>query len=313
MDPVSAPPTNCWTRQTPARVALLVASLALPAAHRAPAKGELVLDAASPIVAVTIDGIPLRLRVDLAAQDAVELNPGAAARLPVRWQGDLPLDVGRVRLPGRAALASLVMEGETVPVQVADHGRDCCKEADGAIAPGLLPFATVRWQRAQAPEPTATRTLALEWAPETGYAAPVPDENATVRVRFDPFAPETSATAAAGALLARAWGGHWAGPPTRITAAFGVERPARPISFDHAGTLASFPLPRLLVRLADFGGSERLPVEPSEPGDIVVRRRMGRQHAWPVVTLSADRLNRCREIRFDTQPLSLTLSCAFTS
>jgi len=284
--------------------------MALAAARPAPPRGDLVLDAADPVIAVEVAGVPLRLRVDLSVQDAVELNPVAAARLPVRWETDLPLDVGRVRLSGRTAAADLRLDdGRTVPIAVSDHGRPCCDGVDGAVPPGLLPFRTIRWHRAEAPEPTATLPLPLRFRPETGYEADT--DVAGVRVRFDPFRPDTLATAAAGARLSQAWGGRWAGPPASSVVAYGVARPVRPIAFDRPGRLAGFPVPRLLVRLADFAGRGALPSDPSTPGEIVVSHRVDPQRAWPAVTLGDDTLRRCRDIGFTLQPLSLTLACAF--
>jgi hypothetical protein len=287
----------------------LVAILLLVAARPLPPAGDLVLDAADPVVAVEIAGVPMRLRVDLSVQGPVELNPAAAARLPLRWEADLPLDVGRVRLFGRVALADLrLADGRTVPVQLADHRRECCAGVDGAVPPGLLPYRSVSWRRADAPEPTAALVLPLRFRDETGYEG---DSGvAGVSVRFDPFRPDSLATAAAGARLSRAWGGRWDGPPGSRMVAFGVARPVRPLAFDRPGSIAGFPIAGLPVRLADFAGHGRLPADPTTPDEIVVSRRVDPQHAWPAVTLGDDRLRRCREIRFTARPLALTLRCA---
>ncbi len=293
-------------------LACAAAAIFPAAARRAPKPaGELVLDAADPVIAVTLAGVPLRLRVDLARQDVIELNPAAAARLPLAWALDTPVEVGRTRLEGHAAIAMLrVGGGAATPVQVAEHGRDCCAGADGAIGPDLLPYAIVRWRRSDAPAPNDTLVLPLDAQSEFGLSAAVPEERG-VRLRFALDQPGSGATAAAGAILARRWGGRWDGAQTRIVAAFGVERPARPIAFARPGTLGGFAFASLMVRTADFGGSEALPGDPVEPGDIVVAHRLPRQEAWPAVTLGADRLARCAELVYAANPRTLALRCAF--
>lgn len=294
-------------------LSLLLSALLLSAAKRPLPQGELVLDSDHPVVDATLAGVPVRLRVDLAHQDAIELNPETAARLAVKWEGAVPTEVGRVLVSGREAIARLQVAGVALPVLVAEHGRACCADADGAVPPGLLPYAVIRWRRPAAPEPTATRYLPLFYTPETGYVSAAPGGPPKLRIRFDAIQRETIATASAGALLAREWGGAWDGPSSRTTMAFGVERPIRRMRFDKPGTLAGFALPSLAVRLADFGGHERLPTDAALPGDIVVRHRYAPQHGWPMVTLGADRLDRCREIAFTAQPLGLSLSCDFAS
>jgi len=282
----------------------------LIAAHQPPApSGELVLDAANPVVEAKIQGVPLRLRVDLDQQDSIELNPAAAARLPVVWESGLAMDVGRVRLDSRIAAAQLQIAGRTVPSRVSAHGRDCCTGLDGAIGPDLLPYASVHWRRADAPAPTDTMPLLLEANPSTGLSAASDIDG--VRLRFAFAQPATVGTAAAGAILARLWGGRWSGSAGRVTLAFGISRPARTIAFARPGMLAGFRFDQLQVRISDFAGDEKLPSDPNRTEDIVISHRLSRQHAWPAVTLGADRLSRCAEIVYYAVPRSLTLRCAF--
>jgi len=274
-----------------------------------PPLGDLVLDAADPVVAVEIAGVPLRLRVDLDRQNNIELNPAAAARLTVKWEDGYALDVGRVQLSSRIALVAMTIAGRVVPSQVADHGRDCCAGVDGVIGPDLLPYASVHWQRRQAPVPTASLNLLLTVSPTTGLSAPT--DAGDVRLRFALDQDETVGTAAAGATLARAWGGRWNGPSRHVVLAFGISRPARAIAFARPGLLAGFRIDPLLVRISDFPGDEKLPADPSRADDVVVSRHLQRQHAWPAVIIGADRLSRCADIIYYAVTRSLTLHCAF--
>lgn len=289
---------------------LLVSAFLLTGARKPqPPSGDLALDAADPVIAVEIQNMPMRLRVDLDRQDSIELNPTAAARLPVRWEAGEPLDVGRVTLPNHVAAISLKVDGRTIPAEVAHHGRACCIGVDGVIGPDLLPFATVRWRNGGAPVATTDRILPLDANPNFGLSTP--SGAGAVRVHFSLERPETVGTAAAGAVLARLWSGRWGGPEQRIPIAFGISRPARAMAFAHPGRLAGFPLDRLLVRVSDFAGDARLPADPARAGEIVVAHRLARQNPWPAVTIGADRLSRCAEIVYSAAPRSLTLRCAF--
>lgn len=274
-------------------------------------QGELTLDAADPVITALLEGVPMRLRVDLSAHDTIELNPAAAARLALKYESGPDVYVGRVRLVGRTAIAKVRIGSVERPIQVVEHGRDCCVGADGAIGPQQLPYGRVLWRNPAAPAPSGIVALMLDDEEATGLSALVPREAARVRVRFAFAQLQSGATAAAGAILAAAWGGTWGGPEQRVPAAFGITRPARPVVFAHPATLAGFRFDHLMVRTADFGGREQLPADPVTADEIVVSQTMPRQEAWPAVTLGADRLTRCVEIVFDAQPRSLTLRCAF--
>jgi hypothetical protein len=273
--------------------------------------GELALDAADPVIDAVIAGVPVRLRVDLDAHDTIELNPATAARLPLKYDSGVDVLVGRVLLTGWSAIAKVRIGTVERPLQVVQHGRICCEGVDGAIGPHLLPYGRVVWRNAAAPAPTDAVALVIEDDDATGLSAPADRAAVGVRVRFAFDQALSGATASAGAILAKALDGQWDGSPIQMPAAFGIKRPARVVRFARPVTLAGFRFDRLLVRTADFGGSERLPVDPVSPDEIVVSHRLPRQEAWPAVTLGADRLARCAEIVFVAEPRSLMLRCAF--
>jgi len=287
-----------------------LAFLLIAADKPPPLSGELVLNATNPVVDVEIAGVKLRLRVDLDGQDSIELNPAAAASLPVPWEPGYPMDVGRVRLESRLAPVILKIYGRTRPNQVTEHGRDCCIGVDGAIGPDLLPYASVRWRRTDAPAATGTLSLPVSVSPMTGLSAPAA-EIPEMSLRFALGQAETVGTAAAGAVLSRLWGGRWNDAPHRVTLAFGVSRPARTIGFTRPGLLAGFRFDTLLVRISDFAGDETLPADPVHPDEVVVTQHLQRQHAWTAVIIGADRLSRCADISFDAVARTLTLRCAF--
>jgi hypothetical protein len=273
--------------------------------------GELILDAAAPIIAVNLDGTTLRLRVDLDQWDSIELNPDVAARLPLPWEMGRDLSIGRTTLTGRTAVAKLAIGRTIRPVLVATHGRAATADAEGTIGPDLLPYASVTWRRADAPPPSGTVTLPLRLDDQRGLDAAAPDLAPGLSLRFSLANPETAATAAAGALLAQRLGGAFEGAVRPIPVTLGITRPARTIRFGRPFRLAGFRFDRLPVRIADFRGDNPLPTDPAPPADITVARRERPQGAEPWVALGLDRLGRCAEITYRADPRSLSLACAF--
>jgi hypothetical protein len=282
-----------------------------PALSRAkPLLDRIVLDAADPVIDVELGGQPFRLRVDLDQWDSVELNPEAAARLPLAWATGRHISVGRITLWGRNAETRLVIAGTKRPVLVAEHGRVAAAGADGTIGPDLLPYGMVVWQNAASPPDTGTVVLPLLLSDETGISAPAPALGPDLSLRFSLGMATSSGTAAAGAILARRYGGHFAGASRPLPIILGVTRPARPIAFTRTPVAAGFRFPDLLVRTADFRGDNALPEDDLE-ADIVVAHRERPQGAQPWIMIGRDRLSRCAQIVYSAAPRSLTLRCAF--
>ena len=136
-----------------------------------PAAATLTLDAADPVITVTVAGQRLRLLVDTAQADAIELDPAIAARLPLAWTQGRDLEIGRVLLRGRTAQTVLEADGRAMPVLVATHGR-AIGTADGLIGPDLLPYATIRWRLAGAPPPTDTAAPSIAGRSRPPRASP---------------------------------------------------------------------------------------------------------------------------------------------
>ncbi|TZG28632.1 hypothetical protein [Sphingomonas montanisoli] len=291
----------------------IIGALALisPAGARAPRapRGEIVLPMDAPVIAVEMAGVPLRLRVGLEAKDVVEINADVIARLPLRFEDGFDAEVGRETIKGVTAIGELRIGKTKRMVQLSSHGRSCCDGVDGEIGIGLLPYATVRFLRDDVVGSPTERSLPVRSTIERGLEA-VPADS-TVAIQFAPTRDRSVATAAAGAILARRLGGAPEGESFEIPAAFGVTRPARRVRFGRPADIAGFSFAEIPVRMTDFGGRETFVDHDSDPGDIVVQRRIKRQEAWPVVMLARDRLNRCAEIQVDVPAQRMTLRCAF--
>lgn len=303
---------SAWRRRGWAVLALALAASPAEIAARskapAPPTGELLLDMDDPVVTVKVGEAELRLRVGLGEKKLIELNPSAAARMPIKFEPGFVAQVGRETLPGIAAAAEARIDGRKFLILLSSHGRDCCAGVDGAIGVTALPYATVRFVRRGAERGREALRLAMVDSDARGLET---QDAAPVRLQFSLDQRETVATAAAGAILAKAHGGRRETGEEKVTAAFGIERPAQVIRFGKPFELAGFAFDRLTVRVADFAGRNELPRDAAEAGDIVVNRRVARQEAWPVVQIGRDRLDRCFEILFETQTAFLTLRCDF--
>lgn len=282
-----------------------------------PFTGELRLDMDEPVIDVMIGEVPLRLRVALDQKRLIELNPAAADRLAAappdrRFRFDAGFDalVGRETLKGIQAAAPITLNDRRSLVTVASHGRDCCAGVDGEIGIGLLPYATIRFSRPGAAPAERSADFLIDDTNEHGPQATATIGRETIFLQFSLHRRDSTATASAGAILAAAQGGRLADGGTTV-AAFGVERPISILRLDRPASIAGFRYPRIAVRTADFGGRHDFPVDPSEPRDIVVKKKVPQQEAWPVVLVARDRLDRCGEALFDGNSHILTLRCAF--
>lgn len=273
---------------------------------------------ADPVISLSVGRVPLRLRVGLEQKRLIELNPAAVDRIRAdpptrkfRFEDDLDAYVGRTVLKSIGAVAPVTIHGRNLLVTLSSHGRDCCRGVDGEIGLGLLPYATIRFVRTGGAAMAGRRAdFQIDDDSERGPEASVPVGAGSLFLQFSLSRPDSVATASAGAILARAFGGKLGGEGSSI-AAFGVERPTTMLTFRRPAELAGFRFSDIPVRTADFAGHFSFPEDPADSGDIVVRRKTSQQAAWPVVLIGRDRLDRCSEALYDTIAHKLTLRCDF--
>lgn len=307
----------------PARAVIMLA-LAVLATNAAalkpkvppPPTGELSLDMDAPVIDVRIGDVPLRLRVALNQKRLIELNPAAADRLAAkppdrrfRFEPGFEALVGRERLKGVEAAAPITLNDRAMLVTVASHGRDCCEGVDGEIGIGLLPYAVIRFTRPGSAVPLHSAAFLIDDHDEHGPQASIQLGREMLFLQFSLDRPDSVATASAGVILARAHHGRL-GEGGSTIAAFGIERPTTMLGFPRPITIGGFAYSKIPVRTADFGGRYSFPIDPGEPGDIEVRRKVAPQDPWPVILVGRDRLDACAEIRFDAISHTLTLLCA---
>jgi hypothetical protein len=280
----------------------------------------LVLDAAAPVVTVSIDGKLLRLRVDPAGTRHVQLNASAARRLdlanPARLVAGKPVDQGRSRTQvGKVPVTQTTSDeiiryqSRDLPLTLAWSTRDHVAGADGMIAPRYLPHDAVRWVRRTATASDVTVYFPMQWHSGRGLLGTMAAGPRNVDVEIDSAAAETIVTAAAASHLAAAFGGRLDGPVRDAVIALGVSRPVRDVVFDRPIAVAGVRLTRASVRLFDWSGTTSLPADPLAGDEIVVRGRFDGQRRWAKLVLGNDRLSACADMTWTREPQAMDLTC----
>jgi hypothetical protein len=291
--------------------ALVAAFLALFAVSPASAK-DLTLDAASGyLVDATINGVPVRLRVDPETSGFIILNGEAAKRIKLR-RSMLGAEavIGPVRVKGNTKVARVSIGGVTGRRRLVFTDRVAAPGADGLIGPGDMPFDKVTFQlRAPAPGERLT-TVPMQWERSMGLFHPVTFGEQAVRFRFTTLRSDSIATAAAGAVIAAAHGGAWSGAVGEQMIKYEVVRPVRPMTLARPASFAGLPLDRFHVRTSDSRGNNLLPTDPAaDPDEIVVTGERQRQKARYDLSLGTDWLSACSSLSWDHRAKVMILSC----
>lgn len=190
---------------------------------------------------------------------------------------------------------------------------------DGTISPVALPDPVVRILLH--PRRPGEQIVALPlvdggglFGRFEGLYAQVMIDGEPMRVRFDPYHPRTLASIGAGIRIARAQGGHVAGPAALVPLPFGVERPARTMTLDRPLPIGPLAIATLGVRTADGAGAASLPdadAAPAsvDPDEVVVTAKNKRDPKRDRLSIGADQLDRCSSIVFDKPGKQVRLSC----
>jgi hypothetical protein len=304
-------------------LALLLAATPASAAKKPPPLPPLpplVLDAAAPIVTVTIDGQPLRLRVDSGTSRHVEINASAAKRLdlanPARLVGGRPVDLGRTatsvgKVTVRAVTSDELVgyQGRVLPLALAWSDRDPVTGADGQIGPWLLPHDSIRIVRRSVTATDRTTSLPMRLSSGRGLLSEVPVGRDSIDVLVSPGADETIATAAAASILAAPYGGELRGKPREAVIAQGVVRPVRDVVFARPVDIAGIRFTRVAARVFDWSGKTSIPDADIGPDEAVVAGRAGAQSEWPKLAIGNDHLAACAEVAWTRVPPTIDLVC----
>lgn len=264
------------------------------------------------IILARINSQPVRLRVDPESPGYVILNRDAAWRLRLYpTLVSAAVIIGPVRVPGSSRVARVVVGDVTSTRRVMWTDREAVQGADGIISPADIPVDRVTLRFGPPALREARFEFPMSFSPTIGLFHRQPVGDGFVDYRISTGRSVTVATAAAGALLAREYGGAWSGEARELMIKYGIVRPVRPLELDRPSPFANQTLIRLLVRTSDHRGTAELPTDPNpDPDEIVVTGQRGRQQARYMISLGLDWLRPCSSVTWNNRTRRMTLSCA---
>ena len=287
-----------------------LASLLLLLPHVAGAADLKVEARADYLIDATVNGQPVRLRVDPGAPGYLILNPATATRLgltPSLMRARTR--IGPVRLTGSSREADVAIGGAAGRRRLLWFDRPVIAGADGLIGPADLPYDRVTFELAAPRDGEAQFEMPLEYTRGTGLYLPLRVGEHDFRFLFSLAKPFGLATAGAGAILAASYGGSWTGAAIDQPIDFEVVRPARPMGFAQPISLHGLELRAVHVRTGDNRGNLSLPPEPdADPDEVVVTAASGQRAAF-VVVVGRDLLSRCSSLVWDNHIRRLSLRC----
>jgi hypothetical protein len=288
------------------RLALLALSMTLLVSAQRPEEPYIVpLD---PVIDATIDGKPVRLRVDPGSPTMPLLNPEAVARLGLRAGPQAGTGiVGSLRFTGRTGVARLRLPGDRRPrkTRVIWFDRPNAAGVDGEINPTLLPYQRVRFLRPG--RGGVLRSLPYQDTGNRSLGIRLTLAGERVDVSFGLGRNGGSATADAGRLLAIAHGGSLApGVQGEMEVGLGVRRPFRELRLERPIQVGPFALGRIRVRTAT-AAALGLSEPGGDPDEVVVtasNRSPNRE-----IRIKADELDRCAWVEVDRRAGRITFNC----
>lgn len=294
------------------RLGLSLALLAAPAAAQSP-------EGAPPlIVPMTLAERPVRVRIDPAATAELTCNPNLLKKLGLASEPG-QIDFGGVVktvLQAWAPVRGGARDGWQWVVFADRDGRDAaeCEIGPDAFADRVLDFPLH-------PAQPGEREVALRWMP--GKEARLADYSfgelalggETLRVRFDPRAADSFATAAAARIIAASNGGEMSGASRPVMIAYGVTRPVRELRLATPLAIGPLAIDHLPVRVEDWGSTVRIPeagkaAEPESDGagEVQVTARTRPRRLF-FLRIGRDWLDRCSRLTYDGPRGEIRLSC----
>ena len=271
---------------------------------------ERTIDADDPVMTFTVDGQEAAFEVTPDGSGSPVLSAALAERLGLEGSmvGGIHM-VGTTKLRAQSNLVRIAL-GEAKPEKrrafffdtEAWHYR-----GDGLMGPVSLPDPVITYRLRDAQEGEREVTLPLVEHKRGGFYTRLPVGDDTIPAVFTFEREETMANAAAGAMLAQAYGARMEGEARDLHIEFGIERPVRSLVFPNGFTLGALPVTNVVVRSQDTGSTAAIPDEASDPNEIIVAG--GKAKTEPRLSIGTASLKRCSSLSFDRPAEVIRLSC----
>ena len=298
---------NTASRMIVAFAATVMAAGPLAASDDPPS--ERVIDVEARVIPMSVDGQWLQMEVTPDAPVQPVLSPAAAERLELG--GSL---VSGVHLVGRTRMRA---SSNRVRIDFGDGHRERTRAfffdqpwgeaSDGLLNPMALPETVVTYRLRDPVEGEQTIALPLAEHDRAGFHATLTLGNRDIPVLFSFARDETMLTAAAGVLLADAFGGRMSGEAYDVPIELGIARPVRPLVFERQPAMGRLSLGRLVVRTSDTGSVGAIPDDERDPNEIVVEN--SRREPPLAMWIGREALAHCSSLTFDRAAAEIRLSC----
>jgi hypothetical protein len=267
-----------------------------------PVSGELARALARP---------PRRGEAGGGSIDEVPAGPAEATRVRADQQEASPfVQLGPLLARGRFGRATARIGGRESGKVFAWFARPAVAGADGLISPAELPYDSVTFRWADGRPRERAYTFAGQFAPLSGFTMPVRVGDHVVAVKFSVAEPASIATAAAGAAIAQASRGSWAGEVRRHPIALDIERPVRPLALARPFAVEGMRVRGFLVRIRDHLGNMQLPQEvAADQDEIVVTARGAHQPVRFLLVLGQDQFEGCSSVTYHRRAVRLVARC----
>lgn len=298
----------------------LLAALVAAVPARAQNSSELALEASDNIIAVTLNGVPIRLEVTAEAFGPAVINPDLAQRLALVPSQRRGWRFGPVSVEGRGTVGLVDFGHEAREITVVWAEAPVSARADGMIGIHHLPYDRVSFALRPAQPGEVAERLALRrvgrLSGNTRIGAPVKVGKRELLVIFVPeFTPHNLVTAPTATFLATHLdGGFTREPASAVNMRFGVMRPVRTMRLSQPLAIGSLAVTRFAVRYEDYGSAAPVgEVAENDPrfqkGSIVVTRRKQQGRPDLLTRIGAEQLSGCSRLTYDLAASVIALTC----
>lgn len=303
----------------PLRIGLLaLASVALTGA--ADDRDTLTVRADAP-VAMTVNGVDGRVRIDPSAVPRLMCNPDFAVRAKIVAEGRAVLLTDPADVVGSYGTVAMRIAGRALDVRANWLDGRYVEGADCVIAPGMIGVGVVRFEGGSAARGERTVAMPLnpggatspDWNGAAATAVRVGDRDISVGFSF--LQPDNSITASAALRIADGYVGRYAGGPVGSVSVSGRERQVRRMVLQKPLAVGPLSVTEMQVRVSDWGSAGRIkPVgtidPPEDPNDVKVVARFEREETFERLMLGREQLRRCSSITIDFRAREIRLACA---